>query len=101
MRIRFNVLLVAASWLACEPGTCSPPPPPELGKACKDGADWGICEADGAQALVCQNAVWTRIECGATRCESRGQSFAGRYPLVCGSVGRKATSSSSPSASAP
>ena len=79
------MLVIGALWLACEPGTCSAPPPPELGKPCQDASDWGICEAGGATALVCVEHVWKRVECKAQPCAQKaGQpSFAGRYWLVC------------------
>jgi hypothetical protein len=103
---RAAVLVIGALWLACEPGTCFPPPPPELGKPCRDASDWGICEAGGATALVCVDHVWKRVECKARPCEQKqGQpQFAGRYWLVCDGAAAvkrpEATSTTVPSSTA-
>ncbi|MFO0762243.1 MAG: hypothetical protein U0359_37735 [Byssovorax sp.] len=86
MRRSLGLLLLPLLVLACEPGTCNPPPPPEENKPCVDGPDWGVCSADGSSALVCLHSTWTRVSCKARPCQQAlGQpTFAGRYWLACG-----------------
>lgn len=86
-RHRLAWLLLLSLGLACEPGTCSSPPPPVEHQPCKDAGDWGLCADDGQSALVCIDAVWTRVGCKARPCgRPPGQpTFSGRYWLFCGS----------------